>query len=84
VLARSSLEGCLIAEELAWGCAGIATTLEADALASAPLLLGGSEKLKQWYLGRLTEAPLLASFCLTGPGAGSGIRTTAGERAARG
>ena len=76
----SSLEGCLIAEELAWGCAGIATTLEANGLASAPLLLGGSEKLKKEYLGRLTEAPLLASFCLTEPGAGSdvsGMRTTA-------
>jgi acyl-CoA dehydrogenase len=76
----SALEGCLIAEELAWGCAGIATTLEANGLASAPLLLGGSEKLKKEYLGRLTEAPLLASFCLTEPGAGSdvsGMRTTA-------
>ena len=41
----SSLDGCLIAEELAWGCAGIGTTLEANGLASAPLLLGGSEKL---------------------------------------
>ncbi len=76
----SSLEGCLIAEELAWGCAGIATTLEANGLASAPVLLGGSEKLKKEYLGRLTEEPLLASFCLTEPGAGSdvsGMRTTA-------
>jgi acyl-CoA dehydrogenase len=76
----SALDGCLIAEELAWGCAGIATTLEANGLASAPLLLGGSEKLKKEYLGRLIEAPLLASFCLTEPGAGSdvsGMRTTA-------
>jgi acyl-CoA dehydrogenase len=76
----SSLDGCLIAEELAWGCAAIATTLGANGLASAPLLLGGSEKLKKEYLGRLIEAPLLASFCLTEPGAGSdvsGMRTTA-------
>jgi acyl-CoA dehydrogenase len=76
----SSLDGCLIAEELAWGCAGIATTLEANGLATAPLRLGGSEELKKEYLGRLTEAPLLASFCLTEPNAGSdvsGMRTTA-------
>src|SRR5947209_7878342 len=82
----SSLEGCLIAEELAWGCVGIATTLEANGLASAPLLLGGSEKLKKEYLGRLTEAPLLASFCLTEPGAGSdvsGMRTTAVRKGGR-
>jgi acyl-CoA dehydrogenase len=76
----SALEGCLIAEELARGCVGIATTLEANGLASAPLRLGGSEKLKEEYLERLTEVPLLASFCLTEPGAGSdvsGMRTTA-------
>jgi acyl-CoA dehydrogenase len=76
----SSLDGCLIAKELAWGCAGIGTTLEANGLASAPLLLGGSEKLKKEYLRRLTEAPRLASFCPTEPGAGSdvsGMRTTA-------
>jgi acyl-CoA dehydrogenase len=76
----SSLEGCLIAEELSWGCAGIATTLQANGLASAPLLLGGSEKLRREYLGRLIEAPLLASFCLTEPDAGSDVssmRTTA-------
>jgi acyl-CoA dehydrogenase len=76
----SSLAGCLIAEEPAWGWAGIATTLEASGLASAPLLLGGSEKLKKEYLVGLTEAPLLASFCLTEPSAGSdvsGMRTSA-------
>ena len=73
----SSLEGCLIAEELAWGCAGIATTLETKGLASAPLFLEGSEKLKKEYLG-LTEPPLLASFCLTEPGSVvAGMCTTA-------
>jgi acyl-CoA dehydrogenase len=44
------------------------------------VLIGGSEEIKKEYLGRLTEAPLLASFCLTEPDAGSdvsGMRTTA-------
>jgi acyl-CoA dehydrogenase len=43
-------------------------------------VLGASEELKKEYLGRLTEAPLLASFCLTEPDAGSdvsGMKTTA-------
>ena len=74
------LEGCLIEEELAWGCAGIGTTLGANGLATGPLLLGGSEELKRQYLGQLVEEPLLASFCLTEPDAGSdvsGMRTTA-------
>jgi acyl-CoA dehydrogenase len=48
------------------------------------VLIGGSEEIKKEYLGRLTEAPLLASFCLTEPDAGSdvsGMRTTAERRA---
>ena len=42
----SYLDGCLIGEELAWGCAAIATTLGANELAAAPVLLGGSEEIK--------------------------------------
>src|SRR6478672_407782 len=73
-------DGCLIEEELAWGCSGIQTTLGCNGLATTPVLIGGSEEVKREYLGRLTEAPLLASFCLTEPDAGSdvsGMRTTA-------
>jgi acyl-CoA dehydrogenase len=76
----SYLEGALIEEELSWGCSGIATSIGANGLATAPLALGGSEELKKRYLGMLTEAPLFASFCLTEPDAGSdvsGMRTTA-------
>jgi acyl-CoA dehydrogenase len=76
----STLEGALIEEELAWGCSGIATSIGANGLATAPLQLGGSEELKKEYLGMLTEAPIFASFCLTEPDAGSdvsGMRTTA-------
>ena len=77
------LDGVLISEELAWGCAAIATTLGTNELASVPVLLGGSERVKAKYLGMLTEAPSLASFCLTEPDAGSdvsGMRTTAVRR----
>jgi acyl-CoA dehydrogenase len=76
----SYLEGALIEEELSWGCSGIATSIGANGLATAPLALGGSEELKKKYLGMLTEAPLFSSFCLTEPDAGSdvsGMRTTA-------
>ncbi|MGI8559392.1 MAG: acyl-CoA dehydrogenase family protein [Solirubrobacteraceae bacterium] len=77
------LDGCLIEEELSWGCSGIQTSVGCNGLATAPLLLGGSEELKKEYLGRLTEAPLLASFCLTEPDAGSdvsGMKTRAVKR----
>src|SRR5690348_15840002 len=79
----SYLEGCLIGEELAWGCAAVATTLGANDLATAPVLLGGSDQIKSTYLGRLIEEPRLASFCLTEPDASSHVssmRTTAVRR----
>ena len=74
------LSGCLIEEEMGWGCSGIATSLTCNGLALAPVALGGSEKIKRHYLGMLAEEPKLASFCLTEPDAGSdvsGMRTTA-------
>jgi acyl-CoA dehydrogenase len=73
-------EGCLIEEELSWGCSGIQTSLGCNGLATAPITLGGSEETKKKYLGMLTEEPKLASFCLTEPDAGSdvsGMRTSA-------
>ena len=76
----STLYGCLIEEELSWGCSGIQTTLGCNGLASVPVILAGSEEIKKEYLGRLTESPVLASFCLTEPDAGSDVssmRTTA-------
>jgi acyl-CoA dehydrogenase len=79
----SYAEGVLIGEELAWGCAAIATTLGINELAATPVVLGGSEQTKAQYLGMLTEEPRLASFCLTEPEAGSDVsamRTTAVRR----
>ena len=73
-------DGCLIEEELAWGCSGIQTSLGANGLASAPVQLGGSEEVKAEFFGELTESYKLASFCLTEPNAGSdvsGMRTKA-------
>jgi len=55
-------------------------SLTCNGLATAPIALAASEELKKEYLGRLSEAPLLASFCLTEPDAGSdvsGMKTTA-------
>jgi acyl-CoA dehydrogenase len=74
------LSGCLIEEEMGWGCSGIGTSLMANGLASAPVGIGGSDEVKKKYLGMLTEEPKLASFCLTEPDAGSdvsGMKTTA-------
>ncbi|MEZ5075864.1 MAG: acyl-CoA dehydrogenase family protein [Solirubrobacterales bacterium] len=67
------LSGCLIEEEMGWGCSGIGTSLMANGLASAPVSIGGSEETKKKYLGMLVEEPKLASFCLTEPDAGSDV-----------
>lgn len=74
------LEGCIITEELAYGCTGIATAMEANTLAAAPVIVAGTDEQKKEFLGRLTSEPVFAAYCVTEPGAGSdvsGIRTTA-------
>jgi len=76
----SAFEQILIGEELAWGCSGIATSIVANILGSLPVLLAGSEEQKREWLQPLLEEPLLCSFALTEPGAGSdvsAIQTTA-------
>ena len=54
------LEGCLIEEEISWGCSGIGTSLGANGLALAPLALGGSEELKKEVFGHITSEYALA------------------------
>jgi acyl-CoA dehydrogenase len=74
------LDGCIITEEFAYGCTGIATAMEANGLAAAPVIVAGNEEQKKEFLGRLTREPLFAAYCVTEPGAGSdvvGIRTFA-------
>jgi acyl-CoA dehydrogenase len=70
----------VIAEELAWGCAGMATSMIANDLANLPIILGGTKEQKDRFLKPFTQGFRLASFGLTEPGAGSdvaGLRTTA-------
>jgi acyl-CoA dehydrogenase len=73
------LENALIAEQLAYGCTGIQTSLLANTLALTPIKLAGNEAQKKKYLGMLTAAPLFASYCTTEPSGGSdvaGLKTT--------
>jgi acyl-CoA dehydrogenase len=76
----SAFDQMLIGEELAWGCSGIATSIVANILGSLPVLLAGSDEQKREWLPPLLEEPILCSFALTEPGAGSdvsSIQTTA-------
>ena len=78
-----AFEQILIGEELAWGCSGIATSMVANILGSLPVLVAGTDEQKREWLPPLVEEPLLCSFALTEPGAGSdvsAIQTTAVRR----
>jgi acyl-CoA dehydrogenase len=73
-------DGMLIGEELSRGCAGVAVSIVANTLGAAPVLLAGTEEQKRAWLPPLVEQPILCSFGLTEPDAGSDvarIRTTA-------
>jgi acyl-CoA dehydrogenase len=41
------LDGCIITEEMGYGCTGIATAMEANALASAPVIVAGNDEQKK-------------------------------------
>lgn len=66
-------DGCLVAEELSYGCTGIGTALEATGLGQMPVILAGNKEQQKKYLGRLIDEPLLAAYCVTEPGAGSDV-----------
>lgn len=77
---HSCFDGCLASEELGAACSGIGICIDANNLALAPLLVGGSEELKKRIFGHLVESRGLAAFCLTEPEAGSdagAVQTTA-------
>jgi len=74
------VDSCIIAEEMAYACTGMETAIEANSLGSMPVLIGGSDELKQEYLGRLLAEPIQAAYGVTEPGAGSdvaGLKTKA-------
>ncbi|MCD8098228.1 MAG: acyl-CoA dehydrogenase family protein [Lachnospiraceae bacterium] len=70
-----------IAEEIARGDIGIGTTLIANALASFPVLIAGTDAQKKLWFDTMIKKKY-AAFCLTEPNAGSdagSVRTTAVE-----
>jgi butyryl-CoA dehydrogenase len=75
-----SFDMVLALEEFARGCVGIATSFAASALGAYPILISGSEELKQKYMPVIASGEKWAAFGLTEANAGSdasGIQTTA-------
>src|SRR5690348_6960797 len=73
-------DGLLVGEELYWGCSGIGTSISANGLGAGPVILAGSDEQKAEWLAPLLEEPILCSFGLSEPGAGSDVasmKTTA-------
>jgi acyl-CoA dehydrogenase len=78
-----SMDGAILGEELCWGCSGIGTAIVANILGVLPMLIAGTEEQQREWLPPLLEEPILCSFALTEPNAGSdvsGIQTTATRR----
>jgi len=67
----SHLDQAIVCEELAWGCAGLYTTIMANALAVTPIIIAGTEEQKKEFLVPFTKDMTLGSFCLTEREAGS-------------
>ncbi len=79
-LGINSLDGCIIEEEIAWGCTGVGTAICANTLAQTPVIVAGSHEQKKKWLSPFVDSPLICSYAVTEPGAGSdvaNIQTTA-------
>ncbi len=61
----------LIIQELSYGDTGLSTSAMCNDLANVVISQRGTEEQKERFLRPFVEKPLLASFCLTEPGAGS-------------
>ena len=75
------LTGCIVQEELSYGCAGIGNLITSNGFFAEPVLVLGNEEQQRRWLEPLTGArPPLTALATTEPDAGSdvaSIRTTA-------
>lgn len=67
------LDSCILIEEIAFGCPGIATSMFCNNLALAPILTDGNDEQKKRIFSQFLNEFQLASFCLSEPDAGSDV-----------
>src|SRR5438067_5389028 len=82
-LGLNAFDGMLVGEQLNWGCSGIGTSLGANGLGAGPVIIAGTDEQKARWLPPLIEQPILCSFGLSEPNAGSDVarlKTTAIRR----
>jgi acyl-CoA dehydrogenase len=71
---------CMVMEELATGCSGIATAIDANGLSQYPVILAGSDEQKRRFLAPMVEELRFSAYAVTEPEAGSDVarvKTTA-------
>ncbi len=66
-----ALATCIVIEEVARACASSSLIPAVNKLGSMPLILAGSQELKQKYLAPLAANQGMFSYCLSEPDAGS-------------
>jgi alkylation response protein AidB-like acyl-CoA dehydrogenase len=75
------LTGCVVQEELCWGCAGIGNLITSGGFFAEPIVeLGSEEQQRRWLEPLAGKRPPFAALATTEPGAGSdaaSIATTA-------
>ena len=75
------LTGCIVQEELCWGCAGIGNLITSGGFFAEPVVeLGTDEQKRRWLEPIAGERPPLTALATTEPGSGSdaaSIQTTA-------
>ena len=74
------LDHCMVMEELATGCSGIATAIDGNGLSQYPVILAGSDDQKRRFLAPMLEELMFCAYAVTEPEAGSDVarvKTTA-------
>ena len=80
-LGLGCIDAAIMSEELAWGCTGIGTAIEANGLALEPVITGATDAAhREVRRPDDPEARRWRAYAVTEPGAGSdvaGMRSTA-------
>ncbi len=66
-------DSCAVTREMAKICLGITTAFFAIQLGADPIIVGGTEKQKEKWLGKIAEGNALVAYGVTEPDAGSNV-----------
>jgi alkylation response protein AidB-like acyl-CoA dehydrogenase len=66
-------DSCAVTREMAKICLGITTAFFAIQLGADPIIVGGTEKQKEKWLGKIAEGEALVAYAVTEPDAGSNV-----------